>query len=76
MSDIPEHRSAVAPRNGDDHLIGEDGELRNVEQEARDAAAAAAAAEQEALDATAAADAPAPRRGRSGAASDETEQAG
>ena len=44
MSDIPEHRRAIAPRSGDDHVIGEHGELRNLDQESRDRAAAEAAA--------------------------------
>lgn len=46
MSETPEHRAAMTARSGDDHVIGDDGELRNVEQEARDRAAAAEAAEQ------------------------------
>jgi len=44
MPETPDHRTAVSPRSGDDHLIGDDGDLRNVEQDARDLAEAAAAA--------------------------------
>jgi hypothetical protein len=44
MSDaIPEHRAAISPRSGDTHVIGDDGQAVNVDQAARDAAAAAEA---------------------------------
>jgi hypothetical protein len=45
MSDTPEHRTAVSARSGDTHVIGaEDNAVAvNVEQQARDAAAAEAA---------------------------------
>lgn len=39
----PEHRTAVTPRSGDTHVIGEDGTAVNIDQAARDAAAAEAA---------------------------------
>lgn len=37
---VPEHRTAVTPRSGDTHVIGEDGAAVNVDQAARDADAA------------------------------------
>jgi hypothetical protein len=60
---MSDHRTSISPRSGDDHVIGADGELRNVEQEARDAAVAGAAPA-------------APRKGRAAPASPETEQDG
>lgn len=40
---VPEHRTAVTPRSGDTHVIGDDGEAVNVDQQERDLAAAEAA---------------------------------
>lgn len=40
QTEIPAHRAAITTRSGDTHVIGADGERRNVDQEARDAAAA------------------------------------
>lgn len=39
----PDHRAGFAARSGDTHVIGEDGELKNVDQAARAAAEAEAA---------------------------------
>jgi hypothetical protein len=39
MTDTPNHRAAFASRSGDTHVIGKDGKIRNVDQDARDAAA-------------------------------------
>ena len=39
---VPEHRTAVTPRSGDTHVIGDDGAAVNVDQVARDADAAKA----------------------------------
>lgn len=44
MPETPDHRIAIGPRSGDDHVITADGELVNLDQQARDAAAAEAAA--------------------------------
>ena len=44
MPETPDHRTAVSPRSGDDHVITAEGELINAEQLARDNLAAAESA--------------------------------
>jgi len=44
--ETPAHRTTFASRSGDTIIVGADGEARNIDQEARDAARAAKAAAQ------------------------------
>lgn len=45
MAETPDHRTGFATRSGDSHVIGEDGQLQNIDQAARDALSRPPAAE-------------------------------